>query len=488
MSSTFSSLGLSDPQVSALAKLGITEPFPVQEAAIPSGLSGRDIQCKAPTGSGKTLAFGLPMLSNVPRAKPKRPGGLVLAPTRELAEQIRRDLAPLADATHRQVAAVYGGVSYGDQKRALRHGVDILVATPGRLEDLMSQGCVDLGDVEMVTIDEADRMADMGFLPAVRRILKETRRHRQTLLFSATLDGEVAVLARESQHDPVKVVSEATSADEIKTDHHFWRVDRGNRLDYAASVINGSDRTIVFTRTRHGADRLVKQLGRADIAAVAMHGGRSQSQRTRALRSFTNGRARALVATDVAARGIHVDDIDVVLHYDLANDHKDYLHRSGRTARAGAAGTVITLVVAGQEKDVKKIQRAAGMTAPIEMPDGPTRASSLDRKPASKAPRVDRDSRGRPGTADGRGRPGTAAGSGNLNIFVGNLPWRVDETDLVSLFARHGRVDGARIARRSGRSKGYGFVEMPADQGQKAIRALDSSDLGGRSIRVREAR
>jgi superfamily II DNA/RNA helicase len=428
------------------------------------------------------------MISNVARAKPKRPRGLVLAPTRELAEQIRRDLAPLADAMQRLVTAVYGGVGYGDQKRALRNGVDILVATPGRLEDLMSQGCVDLGDTDIVTIDEADRMADMGFLPAVRRVLKTTRRGRQTLLFSATLDGDVAVLARESQHDPVEIVAEATLADGVEAVHHFWRVDRRDRPDYAASVINRSDRTIVFTRTRHGADRLVKQLGRADIAAVAMHGGRSQNQRTRALRSFTNGKARALVATDVAARGIHVEDIEVVLHYDLANDHKDYLHRSGRTARAGAGGTVITLVVAGQEKDVKKIQRATGVTAPLEMRDGSITASIPDRKSAKKRPRPDRDSNGRPGTADNRGRPGTAAESGMVSIFVGNLPWRVDESDLVSLFARHGRVNGARIAKKSGRSKGYGFVEMPTAQGHEAIRALDTSDLGGRSIRVREAR
>lgn len=479
MSPTFASLGLSDPLVSALTELGITEPFPVQESAIPNGLSGRDIQCKAPTGSGKTLAFGLPMISNVAPAKPKRPRGLVLAPTRELAEQIRRDLAPLANAMRRRVTAVYGGVGYGDQKRALRNGVDILVATPGRLEDLMSQGFVDLGDVDTVTIDEADRMADMGFLPAVRRVLKTTRPGRQTLLFSATLDGDVAVLARESQHDPVEVVADAARADGVTTVHRFWRIDRSDRVDYAASVISGSERTIVFTRTRHGADRLVRQLGRANITAMAMHGGRSQNQRTRALRSFTDGRARALVATDVAARGIHVEDIDVVLHYDLANDHKDYLHRSGRTARAGAGGTVITLVVAGQEKDVRKIQRATGVDAPIEVPNRHIAASIHDREPVPKGSRIDRDS---------HRRPRSTAGSETMKIFVGNLPWRVDETDLVSLFASHGRVDRARIAKKSGRSKGYGFVEMPAAHAREAIRELDSSELDGRSIRVREAR
>ena len=458
MSTTFESLGLSPALSDALRRDGVTEPFPIQEQAIPHGLAGRDIQGRAPTGSGKTLAFGLPLLSRVPRAQSKRPTALILAPTRELAEQIRRDLAPIAHAADRRITAIFGGVGYGPQKKALKAGVDVLVATPGRLEDLVGQRFVYLERVQIVVIDEADRMADMGFLPAVRRILDGTNPERQTLLFSATLDGEVATLAGESQTNPVTVVAEATGDRELDLDHHFWRVERSERVAHAARVIAGSQRTIVFTRTRRGADRLVKQLGREEIRAVAMHGGRSQNQRTRALRAFSDGKARALVATDVAARGIHVEDIDVVLHYDLANDHKDYVHRSGRTARAGAAGTVISLVVDGQDRDAKRIQRAIDVSVPIRAPEMPTAPQDLSR-------------------------------SERVSIFVGNLPWRVDDADLEALFAEHGLVSRASIVthKKTGRSKGFGFVEMPAGHGQGAITALNGSELDGRKLRVRVA-
>ncbi len=483
MHNTFETLGLPDRLVSTLARSGFQTPFPIQAMSIPDSLAGRDIQGRAPTGSGKTLAFGLPALSLVSRADSRRPCGLILAPTRELAEQIRKDLTPLASAVDRRIAAIFGGVSYGPQKKDLNRGVDILVATPGRLEDLLAQGCLELSKVEIAVIDEADRMADMGFLPAVRRILALTSPQRQTLLFSATLDGDVAVLARESQRNPVRVESEPTSQQVLDVDHRFLRVERSDRLALTADLIRDSQRTLVFTRTRRGADRLAKQLEKSDVSAVAMHGGRSQSQRTRALRTFAKGRASALIATDVAARGIHVDSIDVVLHYDLAGDPKDYIHRSGRTARAGAGGTVITFVLDGQEKDAKSIQRAIEIDSPLEKAKRSDSRSMPRRDPA-------RDSASQLETRPKKRHVAKAAKDGSLSIFVGNLPWRVDDANLKSMFSGHGQVRRASIVThgRTGRSKGFGFVEMGADEARSAISALDGSLLEGRSLRVRVAR
>ncbi|MGI9610473.1 MAG: DEAD/DEAH box helicase, partial [Acidimicrobiia bacterium] len=324
MSQSFKGLGLPEPLTNALFRQGIKEPFPVQSAAIPLALDGSDLLGKAPTGSGKTLAFGLPVLSLVTRAESLRPKALVLAPTRELADQIKADLAPLAKSLRKHVFAIYGGVAYGAQRSALRRGVDVLVATPGRLEDLIAQRLVDLSKIEIVVIDEADRMADMGFIPAVRRILDLTPRRRQTMLFSATLDGDVSTLSKKYQTDPVRIEAKSIRQEAVKAVHHFWNVKREDRVSHTAEVVSAKGRSIVFTRTRRGADRLAKQLDRSGVAAVAMHGGRSQSQRTRALKSFASGRTPALVATDVAARGIHVDDVACVIHYDLAGDHKDY--------------------------------------------------------------------------------------------------------------------------------------------------------------------
>ena len=484
MTVTFNSLGLSDPLVRVLADLDIETPFPVQTAAIPPGLAGKDIKGRAPTGSGKTLAFGLPLLSRVGQGKRNSPRALVLAPTRELAEQIKKDLAPLARSVGRRVTAVYGGVGYGPQLGSLRSGIDVLVATPGRLEDLMERRAVDLAKVDIVVIDEADRMADMGFLPAVRRILDRTDGRRQTLLFSATLDGDVRVLSRAYQSDPVTVEAEAMGDQDLDVVHHFWRVGRSDRLEQTAQLINTSERSIVFTRTRHGADRLVKQLSRADVTAVAMHGGRSQNQRTRALHAFSTGKSRALVATDVAARGIHVEDVTTVIHYDLAGDHKDYLHRSGRTARAGATGRVVTLVTEGQDAEVGKLQRKLGLDAPIEQPSIDALGNGGHR--LRGAPRPAEGARTRPA-----GRKATAASNGGRrSIFVGNLAWGTTSDELAALFAHHGHVERATISkqRKTGRSKGFGFVDMPSDQQERAIEALDGVVLGGRPIRVRPAR
>lgn len=484
MTTSFAALGLSDRLVQALARLGIVEPFPVQVAAIPDALEGRDIRGKAPTGSGKTLAFGLPVLSRVDKANSRRPRALVLAPTRELAEQIRRDLSPLGAEVGRRMFAIYGGVGYGEQKKALQGGVDVLVATPGRMEDLIEQRIADLTDVEIVVVDEADRMADMGFLPAVRRILDRTHPDRQTLLFSATLDGDVAVLSRRYQNEPVTVAAMSIQEQDVDATHHFWRVNRHDRVEHTARLIHESGRSIVFTRTRHGADRLVKQLTGADVSAVSMHGGRSQSQRTRALREFSVGRAHALVATDVAARGIHVEGVGSVIHYDLAADYKEYLHRSGRTARAGAKGTVVTLVLADQEREVRAMQRDLNLSAPIVTPqierlrDGGHRIG--DMSPEGRA---------EPRTTNGASaKPTGSTGPRIRSIFVGNLPWTTTEEELEGLFARHGIVERATIIDKSGRSRGFGFVDMSEPHARAAIEALRGVRLEGRQLTVRLAR
>ena len=347
MPPTFADLGVPDALCVRLAELGIAEPFPVQAATIPDALAGRDVCGKAPTGSGKTIAFGLPLLARVGRAEPRRPRALVLVPTRELAAQVEEQLEQLSAGSKVRTVAIYGGAGMQHQMRELQRGVEVVVATPGRLKDLLDRGSLRLDDVEIAVVDEADRMADMGFLPEVKRILDKVRSDRQTLLFSATLDGDA--------------ISDAT--------HLFWRITESDRVERAADAIKAAGPTIVFCRTRHRADRVAKRLGGAGVDAVAIHGGRSQPQRDRALRDFTTGRTLALVATDVAARGIHVDDVAAVVHFDLPPDPKDYVHRSGRTARAGQAGVVVALVAPDQRKDATKLARQVGLDVSLTDPD-----------------------------------------------------------------------------------------------------------------------
>ena len=363
MSPTFARLGVPDSICRALTERGFTQPFDIQAAVVADALAGRDICGRAPTGSGKTLAFGIPLVANVGRARPHRPLALVLAPTRELADQIMMELRSFSGGV--RVAVVYGGVGYGNQVQSFRRGVDILVACPGRLEDLIEQGVVSLNAVEMVVVDEADRMADMGFIPAVRRLLDQTAPDPQTMLFSATLDGDVASLTRDYQHDPVRCEVGDETPDVISADHLFWTVARAGRIGVAADAISAAGSAIVFCRTRHGSDRLARQLDRVGIATAAIHGGRSQNQRTRALAAFAAGRVQALVATDVAARGIHVEGVGAVIHFDPPEDHKAYLHRSGRTARAGRGGVVLSLVEPGQARELGRMQRQLGLQQPI---------------------------------------------------------------------------------------------------------------------------
>ena len=371
MTRTFADLGVPADLCSALAERGIELPFPIQAATLPDGLAGRDVSGRAPTGSGKTIAFGLAIIARLERrARPKRPRALVLVPTRELADQVTRELQALGAPRQVSVVAVYGGTGYHIQRKLLRRGTDVLVACPGRLEDLLQQGDLALSDVELVAVDEADRMADMGFLPAVRRILDQTAAERQTLLFSATLDGDVDVLVKRYQKDPVRHEIEIEQSDIGEIRHVFWAVERDARVSVTADVVTRHQPAIVFTRTRHGADRLVKQLAREGVAAVPIHGNRTQPQRTKALAAFTSGEASVLVATDVAARGIHVDDVACVVHYDPPADSKDYVHRSGRTGRAGADGMVYSLVEESSRSQVRTIMRDLGIDQRIEHPDG----------------------------------------------------------------------------------------------------------------------
>src|SRR5947209_11582359 len=309
MHPTFASLGLPERMVNNLAQRGITEPFPIQTATIPDVLAGRDVCGRAPTGSGKTLAFGLALVVESTKAQPRRPTGLVLVPTRELASQVAKELELLRADRRPSIATFYGGVGYGTQVAQLRRGVDIAVACPGRLADLVQQGHLHLGDVGVVVIDEADRMADMGFLPEVRRLLDQVRPDRQTLLFSATLDGAVDVLVRSYQRDPVRCDVAPPERHDDRTVRHFVETVREKRVDLTRDLVVEHGSTIVFCRTKRGADRVAKQLAKVGVSAVAIHGDRSQGQRDRALASFQAGKVQSLVATDVAASGSHLDDV-----------------------------------------------------------------------------------------------------------------------------------------------------------------------------------
>jgi superfamily II DNA/RNA helicase len=386
LTTTFADLGVHDRLVAALAARGITQPFEVQALTIPDAISGRDLCGRAPTGAGKTIAFGVPLLSRISRAQKRRPTALILAPTRELAAQISRELAPLAEACSRRVYAVYGGSGDAQQRRQLDRGVDVLVACPGRLGDLLRQRALTLDAVEVVVVDEADRMSDMGFLPDVRRILDLTPPTRQTLLFSATLDGAVGELSRNYQDAPVR---HDTTDQEAETDsnavHLFWNVEGPQRTDVATQLVPVTGPTIVFCRTRRGADRLAQQLARNGVRTDAIHGGRSQNQRDRALAAFAKGGIDALVATDVAARGIHVDGVACVVHFDTPEDEKAYLHRSGRTARAGASGVVVSFVPRVDRKAVTRMQRILDLATPITSPNIDALADVVQQSVASEA-------------------------------------------------------------------------------------------------------
>jgi superfamily II DNA/RNA helicase len=361
---SFASLGVPAPIVAALAKDGLTTTFPIQTATLPDALAGLDILGRGRTGSGKTLAFSIPMVAGLADGYTSacRPRGLVLVPTRELASQVQAVLRPLAAAVGLSVATIFGGTSQKPQVAALRNRADIIVACPGRLADLMEQGHCHLGDVEISVVDEADHMADLGFLPIVRRLLEATPPEGQRMLFSATLDHAADVLARRFLNHPVEHSVDEVAAP-VEMVHHLLTVSPADRTNVVAALTSGDKRSLVFTRTKHGAQKLARQLATAGIPAAQLHGNLAQSARERNLGSFSSGAVRVMVATDIAARGIHVEGIDLVIHADPPTEHKAYLHRSGRTARAGADGAVITLQTAAQASDVRTLMRRAGVVA-----------------------------------------------------------------------------------------------------------------------------
>jgi len=404
---TFESLGVDTSLTEILAQQGITTAFPIQALTIADALAGRDVCGKAKTGSGKTLAFGLPLLQRLSdragtpasengardgardgarngardgarngardgaragaRAggQPARPRALVLLPTRELAVQVHEVLAPLSEGVGLRTAAVYGGADIDRQVTRLRRGVDVIIATPGRLIDLGDRGELTVADVEVLVLDEADRMADMGFMPQVEWVLRRLERDHQTLLFSATLDGAVDRLVARYLSDPVHHEVASSTQTVAAMEHRFIQVHQMDKVKVAASICRPQEKVLVFVRTKRGADRLVEQLAKERIRAAAIHGDLRQANRERALADFSAGKLHVLVATDVAARGLHIEGVDVVIHYDPPEDHKAYLHRSGRTARAGSAGVVATLVLWNQVVEAEVIQRRLGLRIPI---------------------------------------------------------------------------------------------------------------------------
>ncbi|MFF9034400.1 DEAD/DEAH box helicase [Streptomyces sp. NPDC014892] len=412
---TFDAMELPARLLETLRTEGVTEPFPIQAATLPNSLAGRDVLGRGRTGSGKTLAFGLALLARTSgqRAEPRQPLALVLVPTRELAQQVTDALTPYARALRLRLATVVGGMSLGRQASVLRGGAEVVVATPGRLKDLIDRGDCRLDQVAITVLDEADQMADMGFMPQVTALLDQVRPDGQRLLFSATLDRNVDRLVRDYLHDPV-VHSVDPSAGAVTTmDHHVLHIQDDDKHATTTEIAARDGRVIMFLDSKHATDRLVKKLLAVGVRAAALHGGKSQSQRNRALSQFKDGDVTALVATNVAARGIHVDDLDLVVNVDPPGDHKDYLHRGGRTARAGESGTVVTLVLPHQRRDVTRLMAVAGITpttttvrsggAELNRITGAQAPSGV---PVVLTPPVTQQPPARPSSASSRGRRG----------------------------------------------------------------------------------
>ncbi len=401
--------------------MGITSPTPIQAATLPDSLAGRDVLGRGRTGSGKTYAFLLPLVARLTasnrRPAPKAPRALILAPTRELVGQIEQALIPLAKATGLSTRTVFGGVGQGPQVQALRKGVDIVIACPGRLEDLIQQGACSLADIQVTILDEADHMADLGFLPSVKRLLAQTPKSGQRLLFSATLDGAINGLVKQFLVSPVTHQADSAQSPVAKMSHHVLHVNREHRLPVLIDLTSAPGRTMVFTRTKHGAKALTRQLNKNGVTAVELHGNLSQGARTRNMEAFHSGKATALVATDIAARGIHVDDVALVVHADPPVEHKAYLHRSGRTARAGAEGTVITLMTDDQVRDVRTLTRAAGINPTTTRIDGAAHPMLVQLAPGERVvvaggiPVSEPQAQG--GNSSGGGRNRGRSGGGN---------------------------------------------------------------------------
>jgi superfamily II DNA/RNA helicase len=455
---SFADLGVPTHLAAVLADRGITHPTPIQAATLPDGLAGRDVLGRGRTGSGKTYAFLLPLVAKLHsgrRARPRAPRALILAPTRELVGQIEEALRPLAAAAGLSTRTVFGGVGQHPQVQGLRNGADIVLACPGRLEDLISQGHCDLGSVEVTVLDEADHMADLGFLPAVRRLLDKTPRDSQRLLFSATLDNAIDVLVKRYLRSPVVHQADSAQSPVATMDHHVLHIAREHRIPVLVDLASAPGRTMVFTRTKHGAKALARQLNRSGVPAVDLHGNLSQGARTRNMEAFHSGRATTLVATDIAARGIHVDDVALVVHADPPSEHKAYLHRSGRTARAGASGTVITLMTDEQRRDVHALTRAAGIKPRTTRIDGPAHPMLITLAPGERS---------LPGgliveASAGSASSGNRGGGGGRNRGRG----------------------GGQSGRRNGQGGGQGSGQPKARSGGKPRRSSGGSKPAGRS-------
>jgi superfamily II DNA/RNA helicase len=459
----FLDLGVDASVVGRLEALGIKEPLPVQAATIPDALAGKDIYGQAPTGSGKTLAFGLPLLASSSGAAPGRPRALVLVPTRELADQVCGVLSSLLGKRSHRVVAVFGGSSYTTQRRALQRGVDIVVACPGRLEDLIARGTVDLSDVRTVVLDEADRMVDMGFVKPVYRLIDQTTADRQLLMFSATDGKAVEAISRRYQNQPTRYQVEAEPNLSSEVTHLFWRAPRPERVKITAQLIAQHGRAFVFCRTKQSADRVARQLRAAGVDATPIHGNRSQPQRARALAAFASSRTRALVGTDVVARGIHIDDVPCVVHFDPPADAETYVHRSGRTGRVGNTGTVVSLVPDESRDDVRALQRVLGFPRTLTIPfqDGSPASSprTQDGPPADKPKKQDgpptakSKKRAGPGSSRASGRDGrTMAGrvTGTVKFFDSRRGYGfLSRPDGDDVFVHQSRVSGIGDGRAS---------------------------------------
>src|SRR3954453_10251759 len=417
---TFDALGVPAPLVEVLTASGITAPFPIQVATLPDSLAGKDVLGRGRTGSGKTLAFGIPLVSRLAasdsRRQPRRPRGLVLVPTRELANQVLAVVEPLARALGMSATTIFGGVGQNPQVQALARGVDIVIACPGRLEDLIGQGHADLGGVQITVLDEADHMADLGFLPGVKRLMDRTPKAGQRLLFSATLDNGVDVLVKRYLTDPTTHSVDPAVAPVSTMTHHVFQVQSGDKFEVVRQLASGLGRSVLFTRTKHQAKKLAKQLTAQGIPAVDLHGNLSQNARERNLEAFSSGASRVLCATDIAARGIHVDDVALVVHVDPPAEHKAYLHRSGRTARAGAEGAVVTVSTPDQAGEVRTLARQAGITPTVSVVrPGARQIAELAGRAApyaERAPAPEPQPQGQ-GAGGRRRRGGSGGGSGN---------------------------------------------------------------------------
>ncbi|MFI2287256.1 DEAD/DEAH box helicase [Streptomyces niveus] len=424
---TFAELDMPSPVMTTLAGLGVTEPFPIQAATLPNSIAGRDVLGRGRTGSGKTLAFGLALLVRTAgqRAQPKQPLALVLVPTRELAQQVTDALTPYARALKLRLATVVGGMSIGRQAGALRGGAEVVVATPGRLKDLIERGDCRLDRVAITVLDEADQMADMGFMPQVTELLDQVRTEGQRMLFSATLDRNVDLLVRRYLHDPVVHSVDAAVGTVTTMEHHVLHVQNADKYATTTEIAARDGRVLMFLDTKHAVDRLTEHLLNSGVRAAALHGGKSQPQRTRTLSRFKTGHVTVLVATNVAARGIHIDNLDLVVNVDPPSDHKDYLHRGGRTARAGESGSVVTLVLPNQRREMTRLMADAGIVPQVAQvrsgeaelsritgAQAPSGVPVVISTPVSERAKSGSGSRGRSRPAQGRRSSGSGASQG----------------------------------------------------------------------------